>query len=96
MAQRASTAARTSAIMGMEGAAPGRVTAMEAAMAAYCMASFRSMPCARQPTKYPMNVSPAPVVSTAWTGYAHCRISAPSFQLTDPSDPSVSRMPSPG
>ena len=71
----------------------GGYTAMEAAMAAYCMASFRSMPCARQPTKYPMNVSPAPGRVDRLNRYAHCRISTPSFQLTDPSDPSVSRMP---
>ena len=51
----------------MDGAAPGRDTAMAAAFAAWSRAVFGSSPYIRPPMKNPVNVSPAAVVSTTGT-----------------------------
>ena len=56
---------RTSSIVGIEGAAPGRETAMAAAREARFRQDGASIPAAQQATKYPVKVSPAAVVSTA-------------------------------
>ena len=58
----------------MEGAAPGRVTAMAAAAEAYSMAQVTLRPPKTPDRKKPVYVSLAAVVSTARTGMAACRI----------------------
>ena len=60
--------ASTSAIVGIEGAAPTRVTAIEEAFAAVRSAVCISAPSVSFLMKKPVNVSPAAVVSTALTG----------------------------
>src|SRR5579863_2046342 len=61
-------AARISAGPGMAVWAPGRVTAAAPAAAAALVASGAGTPAARATASAPTNVSPAPTVSTAWTG----------------------------
>ena len=58
----------TSFRQGMEGTAPGRETAMEEALALIFSAWGMSMPSAKPARKKPVKVSPAAVVSTAFTG----------------------------
>ena len=58
----------TSSIVGIEGAAPTRVTAIEEAFAAVRSAVWMSAPSDSFRMKKPVKVSPAAVVSTAFTG----------------------------
>ena len=60
--------ARTCAAVGMDGDAPRLVTAMDAALEAYLSASSGDCPPRMPPMKNPVKVSPAAVVSTAFTG----------------------------
>lgn len=60
-------AASTSAMVGMEGAAPGRDTARAEAREAFSRQRGMSSPLAREARKKPVKVSPAAVVSTAFT-----------------------------
>ena len=53
----------TSSIAGIEGVAPGLETAMEEALAAILRASCTLLPSITAAMKYPVNVSPAAVVS---------------------------------
>ena len=62
--------ARTSSLRGMEAEAPARVTAMADAFAASSMAASAVSPLETAAIKYPVKVSPAAVVSTAFTGKA--------------------------
>jgi len=57
----------TSLRLGMESAAPFFVTESEANAQANFMASIRFSPLARREASAPLNASPAPVVSTAFT-----------------------------
>ena len=57
----------TSSALGMDGVAPGLETAMEEAFAAILSASWMDLPSITAAMKYPVNVSPAAVVSTAFT-----------------------------
>jgi len=56
----------------MEGAAPLPITVIAAAFAAFKSASGTELPFTAEAIKYPVNVSPAAVVSTASTQKAGC------------------------
>ena len=58
----------TSTRLGMEGCAPIRVTEIAAAAAAKRALSMVVLPMSRPVAKAPLKVSPAAVVSTAFTG----------------------------
>ena len=57
----------TSSRRGMDAVAPGLETAMAEAFAAISSPSGTGIPPIREERKYPVNVSPAAVVSTAFT-----------------------------
>ena len=57
-------------LYGIEGWAPGRVTDMADALAANVQASLIPRPSERATQSAPLKVSPAAVVSTAFTGFA--------------------------
>ena len=57
----------TSSALGMDGVAPGLETAMDEAFAAILSASWMDLPSMTAAMKYHVNVSPAAVVSTAFT-----------------------------
>ena len=59
--------ALTSSSFGIDGAAPFRVTEIAAAALALSMAAAGASPRASPATRYPVKVSPAAVVSTAFT-----------------------------
>ena len=58
---------RTSRFIGMDAVAPGRETAIADAFAAISSPSLTGIPSMIEEIKYPVNVSPAAVVSTALT-----------------------------
>ena len=60
----------SSAAQGIDGAAPLRDTAIDAALAARRNVSSVDRPVIQPSRKYPENVSPAAVVSTAFVGTA--------------------------
>ena len=67
----------------MESAAPGRVTLMAAALLARIIHSFSGIPSMIPAMKYPVKVSPAAVVSTAFTVIASCRIEGKVFRALE-------------
>ena len=67
------SADKTSARVGTEEEAPIRDTAMEDALEAIRRASATGFPLATLARKKPVKVSPAAVVSTAFTGKIGCR-----------------------
>src|SRR5690606_20584633 len=93
-ASRASTSARR----GNDDWAPGRVTEMAAAAVAKRSASASRRPAHSSASRHPMNVSPAPVVSTACTFSAgtYRGGSPPPARATAPCSPSVTTTQPPG
>src|SRR5262249_44596570 len=81
----------TSALVGIDGAAPIRCTQIEAAALARPSASGSGVPCASCAASAPTKQSPAPVVSTAFTARPGTMSGAPSTRASAPRLPRVTQ-----